>query len=103
LRAATHLGAGNADKREKIFTLVRTAYDLRSKIVHGDVHTPKELNEFKDLKRGDWANGEALLYDVTQLLRDALKTMLLKIDETDFKAFHQKLDTAIRRGEPFQS
>lgn len=103
VRIAVHLGGSNADKRDHLYTLATTAYNLRSKIVHGSLHSGAEIERFKDLKKGGWSSTEHLLDEVTNLLRQSLRSILLEVTEAQFGNFHAKLDACIRRGETYAS
>lgn len=101
LRVAVHLGGSNPDERDRLYALATTAYNLRSKIVHGALHSGSDIERFKDLRKGGWSSAENLLSDVTTLLRQSLRAILLDKTEKGFKDFHSRLDICIRRGEPF--
>jgi hypothetical protein len=101
VRIAAHLGGADAAERDRLFKLAATAYNLRSKIIHGSLHSEAEIENFKDLKKGGWSNADHLLADVTDLLRKSLRSILLDVTEAGLKDFHSRLDACIRRGEPF--
>jgi hypothetical protein len=101
IRAATHLGNGDELERARIFNLVKSAYDLRSALVHGSL---QEITESKVFKRGSWKTPDELLKDITSLLRSSLRSILTEIGEEHFGSqFHNKLDTNIIEGTTFQN
>ena len=101
IRAATHLGNGDKSERARIFTLVTSAYDLRSTLVHGSL---QEITESRVFKRGLWETPDELLKDITSLLRSSLRSILTEIGEQHFGSqFHKELDTNIVEGTTFQN
>jgi hypothetical protein len=98
IRAATHIGKGDPAERRRVYTLARDAYDLRSKLVHGALHKLDEAKVFTGAAQGA---AEAFLEDVTELLRRAIRSILLEVGQEVFSSrFHAELDRAIVEGSP---
>jgi len=72
LRCAYFLGK-NGEERKKIFKILKSAYDARSKIVHGE---PIESKSFKKLLNKLNLNLAELSMQVEEYLRESIKTFL---------------------------
>ncbi|MHC1592740.1 MAG: hypothetical protein ACXQT1_01510, partial [Methermicoccaceae archaeon] len=96
LRAA-HLLAKSAEDRERIFETVKAAYDLRSRVVHGNEPTKK-------VKIG---KEEYALKDVVPLVEDVSRRVLTyfckNYPHTKNKDSIEEIDRRILRGEQRKS
>lgn len=100
LRVSAHLGGSNSDEREHIFDLFNLAYNLRSRLVHGTIHSTKEIEKFVE-KKG-YETTEDFMEALDDMLRHALRYILLNVKGKKVKEMlHEPLDKAIRRGEAF--
>ena len=97
LRGAAHLGGRGTHTRAEVFELLRTAYALRGEIAHGVI---ADLPQAKAVRKAGWACADDMLTSLTDLLRLALRLVLLDIGEQAFNTeFHATLDKSIVSGE----
>jgi len=98
-RAATHLRK-EPNQRKEIFDCLSCAYRLRSAIVHG---TARELRGHRLLQRGGWSTPYTMLAQLSSLLREAIRSVLMNVGEPRFSSnFHQQLDNALITGNEFK-
>ncbi len=89
-RVATHIGNKNHKTRRRIFSTVKLAYGVRSEIIHG---MKNSVLETKSFRRGNWKNTDEFIGEITYILRNGIKSILLNINEGTFKQkFHDDLD-----------
>lgn len=99
LRVSAHLGGSDPDLRERFFNLFKLAYDLRSGLVHGSIHSTRDIE--KQTKK-DWEDSEAFLSEINKMLRQSLHDILLNAKNRKLQeVLHEPLDKVVRRGEPF--
>lgn len=100
LRMSAHLGGKDPDRREHYFNLFNLAYNLRSRLVHGGIHTTADIDKL--VKKNGWQDSEAFMVELDNALRQSLRYILLHANNRKLKEFlHEPLDQCIRRGEPF--
>jgi hypothetical protein len=98
LRVAAHLGDHGGRSRTDVFELLQTAYAWRGKIAHGVI---VDLSKAKAVHESGWPSPNDLLTTLTDLLRMALRLILVDTGEEAFNAdFHDKLDRVIVAGIP---
>lgn len=73
LRIAVFLGE-TPDKRKEIYNYMRSSYDWRSAIVHGDFRKPKKLKEL---------NKKCTLSQATEITRSYLRESILRLLEAN--------------------
>ncbi len=104
VRVAAHLGRDAAEKQH-LYDLTSLVYQIRSKLAHGELYTITETNRyFKGiLDKHGWVSVEEVLDELIEVLRRAVRSILVEIGEQRFKAhFHQALDKAILTSSTFK-
>jgi hypothetical protein len=104
LRVAAHLGRDSAEK-QRLHDLASLAYQMRSKIAHVELYTRQELDDYfgKELNKHRAPSVVNIRHDLVEVLRRALRSILVDIGEQRFKSnFHKALDRAVLTGANFR-
>lgn len=85
-------------EREEIFSFIKDAYSIRSRIVHGDYDSIEDTPVWK--KRNE-KNPKEFLIKLNETLRNSIKTILLEIpkEQINDKNFFELMDKSIIRGD----
>ena len=87
-------------EREKYFALVKDAYEIRSRIAHGDIQKLENAKVVKNKYDGD---SRLLIITLLNFLRNVIRKILLDVDEDFYinESFFKNLDSSIIRGDSF--
>lgn len=99
IRSAAHQEA-NPKKRMEIFNKTKRLYEIRSKIVHGNIN---ELKNMKRIKSGGYFSNEIdLLEYARNILREGCKSILLDLFRGNaWNTYHERIDRAALLGTKF--